>query len=183
MFAKYLYRNNEVSIFPLLYGISFYFFHRITGRGLSILHKLALSLCSHINKEKMTLLMDHFVEKNIPAAINDSIFEKLKHHASSGHTTILLSNSPHFLVEKIGHKLGFDKSFGIEIENNNFDKAKKILSMMNHYQILPMNVYAYTDSISDLSLLQIVGHPIGVNPDRKLKRECQKNGWRILICK
>jgi phosphoserine phosphatase len=40
--------------------------------------------------------------------------------------------------------------------------------------------YCYTDSISDLPLLERVAHPVAVNPDRKLKGMAQRRGWPIL---
>jgi phosphoserine phosphatase len=40
--------------------------------------------------------------------------------------------------------------------------------------------YAYSDSSSDLPLLEVVGHPSAVNPDRALRRHAVENGWPIL---
>ncbi len=40
--------------------------------------------------------------------------------------------------------------------------------------------HAYSDSISDLPLLEAVGHPTAVNPDRALRREAQQRGWPVL---
>jgi phosphoserine phosphatase len=40
---------------------------------------------------------------------------------------------------------------------------------------------AYSDSITDLPLLEAVGHPTAVNPDRALRREAEQRGWPILI--
>ena len=37
--------------------------------------------------------------------------------------------------------------------------------------------HAYGDSISDLPLLEIVGHPAAVNPDFRLAREARRRGW------
>jgi phosphoserine phosphatase len=39
--------------------------------------------------------------------------------------------------------------------------------------------YFYTDSISDLPLLERVGHPVAVNPDPRLARLARKRGWPI----
>ena len=38
----------------------------------------------------------------------------------------------------------------------------------------------YSDSISDVSLLEAVGQPIAVNPDGKLSKYAQEKGWPIL---
>jgi hypothetical protein len=39
--------------------------------------------------------------------------------------------------------------------------------------------YAYTDSITDLPMLEAVGHPVAVNPDRDLRHEAEERGWEI----
>jgi HAD superfamily hydrolase (TIGR01490 family) len=41
-------------------------------------------------------------------------------------------------------------------------------------------VYFYSDSYTDLPLLEFAGHPVAVNPDRFLRREARRRGWKIL---
>ncbi len=41
--------------------------------------------------------------------------------------------------------------------------------------------YAYSDSITDLPMLEAVGHPSVVNPDRALRKEANERGWPILV--
>jgi phosphoserine phosphatase len=43
--------------------------------------------------------------------------------------------------------------------------------------------YAYSDSISDLPMLSIVGHPAAVNPDFRLKQTALQHDWAILDLK
>ena len=40
--------------------------------------------------------------------------------------------------------------------------------------------YAYSDSITDLPMLDAVGHPTVVNPDRALRKEATERGWAIV---
>jgi HAD superfamily hydrolase (TIGR01490 family) len=40
--------------------------------------------------------------------------------------------------------------------------------------------YAYSDSITDLPMLEAVGHPSAVNPDRALRKEAVARGWPVL---
>ena len=40
--------------------------------------------------------------------------------------------------------------------------------------------YAYSDSITDLPMLEAVGHPTVVNPDRALRKEAAARGWPVL---
>ncbi len=40
--------------------------------------------------------------------------------------------------------------------------------------------WAYSDSATDLPMLEVVGHPVAVNPDRALRRIAQMRGWPVL---
>jgi len=40
--------------------------------------------------------------------------------------------------------------------------------------------YAYTDSIGDLPMLEVVGHPVAVNPDRALETVALQRGWPVV---
>lgn len=40
--------------------------------------------------------------------------------------------------------------------------------------------YAYADGGSDLPLLSLVGHPVAVEPDKRLRREATRRGWEII---
>jgi phosphoserine phosphatase len=39
---------------------------------------------------------------------------------------------------------------------------------------------AYSDSASDVPFLEVVGHAVAVNPDRKLRGIAAERGWRVL---
>ena len=41
--------------------------------------------------------------------------------------------------------------------------------------------FAYSDSITDLPMLEVVGHPHAVNPDKELRRAAADRGWPILV--
>jgi hypothetical protein len=39
--------------------------------------------------------------------------------------------------------------------------------------------YAYSDSVTDLPMLEAVGNPVAVNPDRELRRVAAAKGWEV----
>src|ERR1700712_5244271 len=41
--------------------------------------------------------------------------------------------------------------------------------------------YAYSDSVTDVPMLEAVGHAHAVNPDKELRRVAQANGWPVLV--
>lgn len=42
--------------------------------------------------------------------------------------------------------------------------------------------YAYADNETDAEMMGLVGNPVGVNPDSKLKECCEEQGWTVLVC-
>jgi hypothetical protein len=53
------------------------------------------------------------------------------------------------------------------------------LAEEHHYDL--SRSYAYSDSVTDLDMLEVVGHPYAVNPDRDLRREAVSRGWPVLV--
>lgn len=41
--------------------------------------------------------------------------------------------------------------------------------------------WAYSDSASDLPMMECVGHPVAVNPDGKLERIANERGWPVVV--
>lgn len=62
------------------------------------------------------------------------------------------------------------------------NKTKLIEFISQKYNISLCESFAYSDSISDLPMLKIVGHPVAVNPDIKLKKVAYRNRWPIIEC-
>lgn len=123
------------------------------------------------------------------------VFEILDRHRQGGDVVILVSGGPHPLLERIGARIGADHVIGtrFEVRDGRFtgracepiciDENKAIL-VKDYLQRSGINAdlansYAYADSISDLPLLEMVGHPVPVYPDRSLKALALERGWRV----
>ena len=55
--------------------------------------------------------------------------------------------------------------------------AVKQLAEQHDYDL--SSCYAYSDSTNDLPLLELVGHPCAVNPDRRLRLHAGHHGWQV----
>lgn len=62
----------------------------------------------------------------------------------------------------------------------NQEKCELVLRLLDSRGVAPETCSFYTDSINDLPLLERVGFPKAVNPDRRLEREAVRRGWEIL---
>jgi HAD superfamily hydrolase (TIGR01490 family) len=62
-------------------------------------------------------------------------------------------------------------------------KASWIRTFAERENLSLSDSYAYTDSMSDLPMLSVVGHPAAVNPDMRLKQTALHHDWPILNLK
>jgi HAD superfamily hydrolase (TIGR01490 family) len=88
------------------------------------------------------------------------------------------------IAESIASRLEFSggKTSGRLTGGSLFGVNKKtaVERWLGERGIPPEEVYFYSDSYTDIPLLEWCGHPAAVNPDRLLNREAKNRGWNIL---
>ena len=114
-------------------------------------------------------------------------------HHENGLDVVIVSTSGQEVVEPIGAMLGADRVVATrmrvedgcytgEIEDYVYGPAKaeaiRRLAAEIGYDLAAS--YAYSDSATDLPMLEAVGHPYAVNPDRALRREATARDWPVL---
>lgn len=117
----------------------------------------------------------------------------IEEHQAAGRDVVLVSASGEELVRPIGELLGVtdviatrmavtDGRYSGEIEFYAAGPSKvsavRELAQERGYDL--DESYAYSDSISDRPLLECVGNPTAVNPDRALRKLAAENGWPVL---
>ena len=135
----------------------------------------------------------------IAESVRPAMMGVLELHRQAGHYTVLLSASPHRLVQRIAGLLGFDAGIGTVIEDVDETLTGRIIPPMCYGEgklarledvigwsgdPLPTparpQTYAYADSASDLPLLEAVEAPFAVAPDKRLRQIAGDRGWPIL---
>jgi HAD superfamily hydrolase (TIGR01490 family) len=119
----------------------------------------------------------------------------LDRHRHAGRDTYIVSAAPQEIVEPLAHSLGMTSGIGTrsvvidgaysgELDGPFCYGEGKVVAMRSlaawHGYDLS-HCYAYSDSASDLPMLEAVGHPVAVNPDSRLERHARRNGWPIVI--
>jgi HAD superfamily hydrolase (TIGR01490 family) len=126
--------------------------------------------------------------------VYDEAVSLIEEHHLAGRDVIIVSASGAEVVEPIGELLGADGVVAtrMRIANGRYtgeidyyaygeNKARALerLAEEHHYDL--SRSYAYSDSITDLHMLEVVGHPYAVNPDRELRRQANARGWPVLV--
>ena len=114
-------------------------------------------------------------------------------HQAAGRDVVLVSASGEEMVRPIGALLGVSDviatrmgivdgrySGDVEFYAAGPNKVEAVTAMAKERGYDLAACYAYSDSSSDLPLLECVGHPSAVNPDRVLRRAATEQGWPIL---
>ena len=115
-------------------------------------------------------------------------------HMEAGRDVWIISASPVEVVAELAAAL--DMTGGLGTESELVDgvytgklaapfcygegKAERIhkLAVERGYDL--HKCYAYSDSVSDLPMMQVVGHPVAVNPDRALTSVAHRRGWPVV---
>jgi len=113
-------------------------------------------------------------------------------HHTAGDICVVLSASPQELVEVVAAELGADRAVGTRTEvvdgrltgrlDGPFCHGSGKLERLRE-ELGPVDLaraVAYADSGSDLPLLTACGHPVAVNPDRRLREAATSAGWPVL---
>ena len=59
-------------------------------------------------------------------------------------------------------------------------KVEVMMKLCRKYNVEASAAKAYSDSMSDVPMLEAVGSPVATNPDRRLTRVAQRRGWPVL---
>ncbi|MFM9135154.1 MAG: HAD family hydrolase [bacterium] len=142
---------------------------------------------------KVQEIVAETLDRIIDPVVYDEALELIEQHRDAGEDIVIISSSGSEVVEPIGERIGADVSVGtrLVVEDGRYTgeilfyaygegkaQAMRDLAAERGYDLA--ECHAYTDSITDLPMLEEVGHPTAVNPDAELRRVAQERGWPIL---
>jgi HAD superfamily hydrolase (TIGR01490 family) len=122
---------------------------------------------------------------------------KLDEHRQAGHHLILVTGAPDFLIAPLAEFLGVPTVFAAKPEQRDsiytgalipplpYGPGKREL-ILAHAQGRGLDLagsYAYGDSPGDRDILELVGHPLVVNPIRGMARTARRLGWPVATWK
>jgi HAD superfamily hydrolase (TIGR01490 family) len=154
------------------------FLMRIAGASVDSLHELEAvvtpKLVARVRPESRSLVAMHHEQER---------------------DTWIVSASPQPIVEPLAAALGMTGAIGTrgEIADGHYTgkldgpfvygagKAEAIEKLASERGYDLALCYAYSDSISDLPMMRLVGHPVAVNPDSELGAVAAQRGWPVVI--
>ncbi|MFF7407662.1 HAD family hydrolase [Streptomyces murinus] len=146
------------------------------------------------NQQQVREIVAETLHDLIDPIIYDEAASLIEEHHTAGRDVVIVSTSGAEVVEPVGELLGADRvvatrmvvgedgCFTGEVEYYAYGPTKaeaiRELAASEGYDL--DRCFAYSDSATDLPMLQAVGHPHAVNPDRALRREAVARNWPVL---
>ena len=144
-------------------------------------------------EQKIVDFMSTMFNRVLKQAIREKAHKEIEYHKKNNALTVILSASTMQICEPVRKYLGFDDMIctTLEIIDGYFtgypkgrycygeEKLTRTINYCKKYNLTLNDAWFYTDSYSDIPMLNAVGHPICVSPDKKLSRIARKKGWEI----
>ena len=129
----------------------------------------------------------------IDPLIYDEAASLIDEHHAAGRTVVIVSSSGAEIVAPIAQMVGADEIIAtrmvvkdgrytgaVEFYAYGENKAIGIRALAQQRGWELARCYAYSDSATDVPMLEAVGHPVAVNPDRALRKIAHERGWPVL---
>jgi HAD superfamily hydrolase (TIGR01490 family) len=152
------------------------------------------ALCTGWDVQQVKDIVAETLHDLIDPLVYDEAATLIEEHHTAGRDVVVVSSSGAEVVEPIGEMIGADRVIAtrmvvvdgrytgeIELYAYGEGKAEAIRALAADEGYDLTRSYAYSDSVTDLPLLEAVGHPYAVNPDRALRREAATRGWPVLV--
>jgi len=135
----------------------------------------------------------YLVEK-IDPIILPAAQKLIAHHRQQGDTLLIITATNRFITAPIAQKLGIPHLIATEAEmieglytgnvagtpSYQHGKVERLQDWLSSQNQTLAGSYFYSDSHNDLPLLNMVEHPIAVDPDPKLLAIAQQQGWQTI---
>lgn len=139
-------------------------------------------------------LVAETITELIEPLIYAEALELIDHHLGQGDEVWLVSMSPAEIVEPFAELLGITGAIAskakidaqgkftgeMEFFAQGENKAKAIRELAEKRGIDLAASFSYSDSSTDIPMLEVVGHAFAVNPDKELAKTAHEKEWPIL---
>jgi HAD superfamily hydrolase (TIGR01490 family) len=153
-----------------------------------------LRLTKGWSRDEVESVVEAALEEIVSPIVYAEALFLIDEHMREGRRVFIVSASPEEVVRPLARYIGVDDVIAtrtavdedgnytgeVEVYAYGAEKAATVTRMADAEGISLGDSYAYSDSSTDLPLLEIVGHPHAVNPDKDLRETAVERGWPIL---
>jgi HAD superfamily hydrolase (TIGR01490 family) len=178
-----------------LYGQLVYLYIGADEERLARMRDSVLALTRGWEQSRVRAIVEETLAEVVDPIVYDEALDLIARHRAEGRLVYIVSASPDEIVSPLARHLDVDEYLattskidgeGRYTGETDFycygsNKAEAIRREAAKRDIDLSGSYSYSDSVTDVPMLECVGHPVAVNPDRELARVAQEREWPIAI--
>ena len=178
-----------------LYGQLVYMHLGASEQKLARIRESVLTLTRGWDQARVRDIVRETLEAVVEPIIYAEALELMEAHRAAGRRVFIVSASPEEIVEPLGEYLGVDEAIASRAR---VDDEGRYTGEMEVYAYGPYKAdvmrevaaregidlaasFAYSDSYTDIPMLEAVGNPVVVNPDRVLLKLARERGWEVQV--
>ncbi|MFF0143729.1 HAD family hydrolase [Amycolatopsis sulphurea] len=151
------------------------------------------ALCAGWDVAQVSAIVRETLHDVVDPLVYVEAAELIAQHLADGHDVVVLSATGEEVAAPVAEMLGATRCIATRMEildgrysgqvdfycyGENKAVAAKQQAAEHGYDLA--ECFAYTDSSTDIPLLEVVGHPHAVNPDKALRHAAEEQGWPVL---
>jgi HAD superfamily hydrolase (TIGR01490 family) len=194
LYARYTYRLGQMTPGELAQVMWWGILSRLGILDMENLIPRLLASAAGDDEQQMRDLCDRWFVEDVMPHIAAHAVERAAEHKAQGHVVAIVSASTQYVVRPMAAYLGIDGQYVCtHLESREGQLTGKVIPPVCYGQgkvvwaerfaaehgVDLSSSYFYSDSISDLPLLERVGYPVAVNPDPRLRRLALQRDWFI----
>jgi HAD superfamily hydrolase (TIGR01490 family) len=185
---------NKRTVLRALYAELVYLHLGASEQKLNQIRESVLRLIRGWHSDRVREIVAEAIEGIVEPIIYAEAADLIDFHHEHGRLVVIVSASPEEIVAPLSRFLGADEFIASQAR---VDEEGRYTGTMQFYAFGPFKAeamdalaaergidlaasYAYTDSYTDLPMLEAVGHPVAVNPDRVLNRYAREHDFEVL---
>ncbi|PMR69640.1 HAD family hydrolase [Halomonas heilongjiangensis] len=156
--------------------------------------EVALRPLAEHSPEQLAAWHQQFMASKIEPHILPRGEELVARHRTRGDTLMIITATNRFITGPIAERLGVDELIAVEPEivdgrytgrvsgvpSYREGKVERLEQWLVDKELTLDGAWFYSDSHNDLALLELVDHPVAVDPDPTLREVAEQKGWKII---
>ena len=194
LYARYMRQHGRARRRDLIRTAYYLLQYRLNMLDIERAFERASDLIRGQDEAEIKGLCDQWYREVVRDYLVPQMLERVEEHRRAGHELALLSSSTNYLAEPLARDLGVEHLLvtRLEVVDGRFTgraivpvcygrgKVHWARAFASERDVDLAQSFFYTDSVTDLPVLELVGNPRVVNPDRLLRREARRRGWEIV---
>ncbi|MCB0220134.1 MAG: HAD family hydrolase [Chrysiogenetes bacterium] len=191
IYAAYMAKIGKISRRDILRALWFVTLHRMNRLDGESVGRRMIARGRGTPIEEVRADCENCFREELVHYLSDEGVRAVRAHQAEGHRVVLLSASTQYVCEPLSKFLEIDGAICNELLDEEGlltgtfrepycygpGKRVRVEQWASEHGVDLARSYFYADSVTDLPVLEAVGHPVPVNPDRELLREARSRGW------